>query len=82
MTPLDALAPDQRAVLELLLRQGRSYGDLSEMLGIPEETVRERAHAALEHLAPEAPPGGAATASPTGCWASRAPPPPSARAAR
>jgi hypothetical protein len=61
MTPLDALAPDQRAVLELLLRQGRSYGDLSAMLAIPEEAVRERAHAALAGLAPEqAPPEGAA----------------------
>jgi hypothetical protein len=61
MTPLDALAPDQRAVLELLLRQGRSYGDLSDLLAIPEEAVRERAHAALAGLAPgHAPPEGAA----------------------
>ena len=35
MTPLDTLAPDQRAVLELVLRQGRSYGELSELLGDP-----------------------------------------------
>jgi hypothetical protein len=59
MTPLDALAPDQRAVLELLLRQGRSYGDLSDLLAIPEPDVRERAHAALVRLTPEhAPPPG------------------------
>ena len=32
MTPLDTLAPDQRAVLELVLRQGRSYGELAELL--------------------------------------------------
>src|SRR5687767_6499283 len=61
MTPLDALAPDQRAVLELLLRQGRSYGDLSALLEIPEEAVRERAHTALAWLAPgHEPPEGAA----------------------
>ena len=53
MSPLQALAPDQRAVLELLLRQGRSYAELSELLGIPEPGVRSRAHAALAALAPE-----------------------------
>jgi hypothetical protein len=51
MTPLDLLAPDQRAVLELVLRQDRSYGELSELLGIPEQRVRERADAALHALA-------------------------------
>jgi Sigma-70, region 4 len=51
MTPLDLLAPDQRAVLELVLRQDRSYGELSELLGIPERQVRERADAALRSLA-------------------------------
>jgi hypothetical protein len=51
MTPLDLLAPDQRAVLELVLRQDRSYGELSELLGIPERQVRERAEAALHSLA-------------------------------
>ena len=53
MSPLQALAPDQRAVLELLLRQGRSYAELSELLGIPEFAVRSRAHAALAALAPD-----------------------------
>src|SRR5690349_8524188 len=51
MTPLALLAPDQRAVLELVLRQGRSYGELSELLGIPEREVRDRAEAALRALA-------------------------------
>jgi hypothetical protein len=51
MTTLDLLAPDQRAVLELVLRQGRSYGELSELLGIPERQVRDRAEAALRALA-------------------------------
>jgi hypothetical protein len=53
MSPLSALAPDQRAVLELLLRQGRDYAELSELLGLPESGVRARAHAALAALAPE-----------------------------
>src|SRR5207237_4718067 len=51
MTPLALLAPDQRAVLELVLRQDRSYGELSELLGISEREVRERAEAALRSLA-------------------------------
>lgn len=51
MAPLDLLAPDQRAVLELVLRQDRSYGELSELLGIPEREVRDRAEAALRALA-------------------------------
>jgi hypothetical protein len=53
MSPLSALAPDQRAVLELLLRQGRDYAELSELLGLPEAGVRSRAHSALAALAPE-----------------------------
>ena len=57
MTPLDTLAPDQRAVLELVLRQGRSYGELSELLAIPERDVRARADAGLRALAGE-PAGG------------------------
>ena len=57
MTPLDTLAPDQRAVLELVLRQGRSYGELSELLGIPEREVRARADAGLRALAGEPAPG-------------------------
>src|SRR3954454_21477842 len=53
MTPLALLAPDQRAVLELVIRQDRSYGELSELLGIPEREVRDRAEAALRALAGE-----------------------------
>src|SRR5829696_3730860 len=55
MSPLAALAPDQRAVLELLLRQGRDYAELSELLGLPEAGVRSRAHTALAALAPDRP---------------------------
>ncbi|HWK25387.1 MAG TPA: sigma factor-like helix-turn-helix DNA-binding protein, partial [Solirubrobacter sp.] len=47
----DRLAPDQRAALELVLRRGRSYGELADLLGLPEETIRARARAGLAALA-------------------------------
>jgi hypothetical protein len=53
----ETLAPDQRAVLELVLRQGRSYGELSELLAIPEREVRARADAGIRALAGEPAPG-------------------------
>jgi Sigma-70, region 4 len=53
MSTSDTLAPDQRAVLELVLLQGRSYGELSELLAIPERDVRARADAGLRALAGE-----------------------------
>lgn len=49
---LAAIPPDQRAVLQLVLQQGRSYDDLAGLLGIEAETVRRRAHAALSSLGP------------------------------
>ncbi len=54
-TGIDTLAPDQRAAVQLVLRQGLSYGELSEMLGMPEETIRARARDGLEALAPDLP---------------------------
>ena len=50
MTDLDSLPPDQRAVLSLVLDRGKSYGEVAEMLGIPESAVRDRAHRALDAL--------------------------------
>ena len=50
---LDALAPDQRAVLQLVLQRERSYGQIAELLGISEDAVRARAHAGLAALAPD-----------------------------
>jgi len=50
--PLDALAPDQRAVVQLILQRGRSYAQIAELLKIPEDAVRARAHAGLSALAP------------------------------
>jgi hypothetical protein len=52
MSPLEPLAPDQRAVVALVLQQGRSYEDIATLLGIPVEAVRARAHAGLAALAP------------------------------
>src|SRR3954464_14441484 len=49
----DRLAPDQRAAVELVLRQGRSYGELAELLGMPEETIRARARTGVCGLAPD-----------------------------
>jgi hypothetical protein len=61
VTPFESLAPDQRAAVELVLRQGRSFGALADLLRIPEPAVRARAHSALEALAPDlAPPPEAA----------------------
>jgi hypothetical protein len=54
-TGIDTLAPDQRAAVQLVLRQGLSYGEPSEMLGMPEETIRARARGGLEALAPDLP---------------------------
>jgi hypothetical protein len=48
---LDRLPPDQRAVLSLVLTQDKSYADVASMLGLPEQSVRDRAHAALDALA-------------------------------
>ncbi|HXP28513.1 MAG TPA: sigma factor-like helix-turn-helix DNA-binding protein, partial [Solirubrobacteraceae bacterium] len=52
MSRLDDLPPDQRATLSLLLRSRKSYADVATLLEIPEQAVRDRAHAALAVLAP------------------------------
>jgi hypothetical protein len=53
MSPLEPLAPDQRAVVALVLQQGRSYDEIAALLGIPVDAVRARAHAGLAALAPD-----------------------------
>src|SRR5919198_4097615 len=45
------LAPDQQAMLQLVLERGQSYGDLASVLGVDEPEVRSRARAALTELA-------------------------------
>jgi hypothetical protein len=52
MATFDQLSDEQRAIVELVLQQGKSYDELSDMLGIPESRVRERAREALVQLAP------------------------------
>jgi hypothetical protein len=53
MATLDNLPPDQRAVLELVLRRGRSYDEIAQLLSIDRAGVRERALAALDALGPQ-----------------------------
>jgi Sigma-70, region 4 len=52
MATFDQLSDEQRAIVELVLRQGKSYDELSDMLGLPEARVRELARDALVDLAP------------------------------
>jgi len=53
MASLDALTPDQRAVLDLVLRRGRSYDDIAALLAIDRAGVRARALAAFDAIGPE-----------------------------
>ena len=48
----ERLAGDQRAVLQLVLGRGRSYGEIAGMLSIAPDEVRARALAALDALGP------------------------------
>ncbi|HEY5343672.1 MAG TPA: sigma factor-like helix-turn-helix DNA-binding protein [Solirubrobacteraceae bacterium] len=68
MSRLDDLPPDQRAVLLLLVRQGKSHAEIAEMLGISQDVVRDRARAALDALAekPSAPRSTARAPAPDG----------------
>jgi Sigma-70, region 4 len=53
MGSLASLPPDQRAVLELVLRQGRSYDEIAKLLSIDRAGVRQRALAAFDALGPQ-----------------------------
>ena len=53
MPRVDDLPADQRAALQLLLKQGRSYDDIAGMLRIDPSAVRERARSALDALGPD-----------------------------
>src|SRR3954447_16108058 len=50
MPSLEALPPDQRAVVQLVLQQGRSYDEIAAMLGIPVDAVRGRARSGVAAL--------------------------------
>src|SRR3954471_7894616 len=52
MATFDQLAADQRAIIEIVLRQDRSYEQIGEMLDLPPSRVRELAREALAELAP------------------------------
>ena len=52
MATFDQLSPEQRAIVELVLRQGKTYNELADMLNLPEARVRELARDALVELAP------------------------------
>src|SRR5258708_19085185 len=48
-----SLPAEQRAVVELVLRRGRNYDEIAELLSIDRAGVRERALAALDALGPQ-----------------------------
>jgi hypothetical protein len=50
MARFDSLPADQKAVLQLLLKQGKSYDDLAGLLRTTPDQVRERALMALDAL--------------------------------
>jgi Anti-sigma-K factor rskA/Sigma-70, region 4 len=52
MATFDQLSAEQRAIVELVLQQGKSYEELAGMLAVPEARVRELARDALVDLAP------------------------------
>ncbi len=53
MASLDSLSDGQRAVLQLLLRQNKSYDDLASLLKTDVDAVRARARGAVSALGPD-----------------------------
>lgn len=53
MASLDSLPADQRAVVQLVLGQGRRYDDIAAMLSIDRAGVRQRALDAFDALGPD-----------------------------
>jgi len=52
MATFDQLSAEQRAIIELVLKQGQSYDQLADMLAMPSTRVRELARDALVRLSP------------------------------
>lgn len=52
MTSVETLDDTQRAVVQLVLKQGKSYADIADLLGLDADAVGTRAHAALDALGP------------------------------
>ena len=53
MASLDSLSDGQRAVLQLLLRQNKSYDDLASLLKTDVDAVRARARGAVAAIGPD-----------------------------
>jgi len=53
MAPFDDLPADQKAVLQLVLRQGRTYDEIAGLLRISPEAVRDRGLTALDAIGPD-----------------------------
>jgi ABC-2 type transport system ATP-binding protein len=51
MCGLDTVAPDQRAVVQLIVGQHRTYGEVARLAGVSAASVRARAHAGLAAMA-------------------------------
>jgi hypothetical protein len=52
MPSLDNLPGEQRAVLEMVLKHGRSYDEIARLLSLDRAKVRERAQIALDTIGP------------------------------
>jgi len=52
MATFDQLSAEQRAIIELVLKRGQTYQQLSDMLGLPATRVRELARESLVRLSP------------------------------
>jgi hypothetical protein len=52
MSSLDNLPGDQRAVIEMVLKRGRSYDEIARLLSLERSAVRERAQIALDTIGP------------------------------
>src|SRR3954447_23138999 len=52
MATFDKLSAEQRAIIELVLQRGKTYSELSDLLGMPETRVRELTRDALVSLSP------------------------------
>ncbi len=52
MPTLDSLSDERRAIIELVIRRGKSYAEISDLLTLPEDRVRAYARESLTELAP------------------------------
>jgi RNA polymerase sigma-70 factor (ECF subfamily) len=53
---LDALTPDHRAAVVLVVYQGLSHAEAAEALGVPEGTIKSRLHHAIRRMQTLQPP--------------------------